>query len=576
MLLRLAGFTGMWPVRDPRALPDNAAVDAININVDGGAYLKGARGHFQRVSPLGVNFASAYPIKTQAISPWANTWMFFADVNTDVLKAPIVNDSFERYYWASPTSNGLRFATRNDILSGAWQTGGYIVGVPPITATTMQIIPVAGTGTTTGPKATRAYVVTHVNVYGEESTPSRPAEGTGFVDQEWRVQDIPQPAVGGSFAPISTMRLYRTITDVTGITDYFKVTDLPVGTTVYIDRLSDLTVSGNNKLGSTYFDKPPPLVGVVSLPNGIFVGWGSATPRDVYISDNYRPHSWPEGYKVTVDHPIVGMGVFGNSVVICTEGEPAIISGTQASAMSLTKVGSALPCLSRRSIVDAPEGVYYASDSGLVLIGPQGVNVVTQGLYSTEQWLNDIKPETLRAAYSRGEYIALQYGTAGGVRFKPANPSAQGVIRWTGPPTHGNPVNVGVEPYFGKPYIIGPFLNWNGSVIWEWENPTQPLQSYTWRSKEIQVPFPCNFSVGQIYFDDTLGSAINLTLFARLRAADGTVARQQVYNGPITRSGSEFRLTSGFKSDIWEVLLEGNASLQSFQMASSVAELRSA
>jgi hypothetical protein len=90
------------------------------------------------------------------------------------------------------------------------------------------------------------------------------------------------------------------------------------------------------------------------------------------------------------------------------------------------------------------------------------------------------------------------------------------------------------------------------------------------------VPFPCNFSVGQIYFDDTLGSTINLTLFARLRAADGTVARQQVYNGPITRSGSEFRLTSGFKSDIWEVLLEGNASLQSFQMASSVAELRSA
>src|SRR4051812_12632113 len=119
MLLRLAGFTGMWPVRDRRALPDNAAVDALNINVEGGAYLKGARQHFQRVGPPGVNFNSAYPIKTQTASPWLNFFMYFQDVNTDVLKAPIVNDKFERYYWVSPSTNGLRFATKNDILSGA-------------------------------------------------------------------------------------------------------------------------------------------------------------------------------------------------------------------------------------------------------------------------------------------------------------------------------------------------------------------------------------------------------------------------------------------------------------------------
>jgi len=40
-MLRLAGFSGMWPIRDTRALPDNAASYAMNIRAEFPAMITG-------------------------------------------------------------------------------------------------------------------------------------------------------------------------------------------------------------------------------------------------------------------------------------------------------------------------------------------------------------------------------------------------------------------------------------------------------------------------------------------------------------------------------------------------------
>jgi hypothetical protein len=89
----------MWPIRDIRALPDNAAVEAINIFNDGGANLRGAR------QPLFLKDINALTRTVYRIPlPGPNTllnsyWREFADENTDVHRAPILNDAFERFYW---------------------------------------------------------------------------------------------------------------------------------------------------------------------------------------------------------------------------------------------------------------------------------------------------------------------------------------------------------------------------------------------------------------------------------------------------------------------------------------------
>lgn len=572
-LLRIAGFSGMWPIRDPRGLPDNAAVEAVNIRTDGGAYLNGAR----TVAPIRAVAAATktvYRIPLAGANTLENSyWMEFADIDTDVLRAPIVNDSHERIYWASP-STGLKYAPKARIIAG--QTG-FLVGTPaPTTAPTITLVAGTGeldpeTGLNVAPKVTRSYTVTFVNEYGEEGQPGPTVEGNGHTDQDWLIESIPQPGSPGQRAAFSKIRLWRTVTGLTGGTAFYKVADLELGTTFYNDRLSDETVSAQSEMISTIWAPPPEgMQGLIAMPNGIFVGWKD---NNLYFSENYRPHAWPAEYTITLDFPVVGCGVFGNTLVACTRGTPYAISGVKSAGMASSKIDAPLPCLSRRSIVSAPEGVYFASEEGLVRIGPGGTGVLTAELISREQWRNEYAPSTIRAMISGGVYFAART-VAGepseGFSLHPMNPPLRGVSKFD---LATSIVNVGVEPWTGKPWVIG-----SDAILYEWEKPGAEPLSYLWRSKEFQYPQPTNFAVYQAYFDGSAGTGrvLHLKVFVTLRGNDGATSRVLVYDQDIESSGREVKLPSGFKSDIWEFEFSGTAELQSFLAASSVRELRGA
>jgi hypothetical protein len=437
-LLRLSGFSGMWPIRDPRALPDNAAVLARNTMFEGGAYLKGAR----LPSPVKLLLSTTRMVFRIPL-PGANTlinsyWMEFTDENTSVFRGSLVNDSYERFYWGSPT-DGLMYAPKATIVASS---PGFILGVPkPATAPTS--LAISGGA---GPVESRSYVVTFINTYGEESQPSDPIAGDGNVDAIWTL-DLPQPAAAPGYAPFLYIRIYRTVTDDSGVTDFYKVDQVTVGTPTYADAFvsGDLT----EVLESTTWATPEAgLQGLAKMPNGIFVAWKD---NKLFFSENYRPHAWPAEYALTVDYPIVGCGVFGNSLVVCTTGNPAIVSGVQAASLALQKTDAPLACISRRSIVSAAEGVYYSSEDGLVIVGPAGVQVVTSELISREEWRDDFGSSSIKAAYQGGLYTAIRTvgATTDMFRFKPSDPSTQGVTY------HDRaPYNIGVEPWTGKPWII--------------------------------------------------------------------------------------------------------------------------
>lgn len=569
-LLRLSGFTGGWPIRDSRALPDNAAAKAVNVHSFGGAYLRSYRsGTLRKTLEAGTATVFRIPIGSPSEGLDASFWMQFTDIDTDVVRAPIVNDQYERIYWASP-STGLKYAPKASIIAGAT---GLDVGVSPPTAVPV-VAPVAGTGAldpvtglNTAPKVTREYLVTYISEYGEESQPG-PAYGvTGFTDQDWLVDPIPQPGSPGTRAAFQKIRLYRTITSITGVTGFYKVVDLDVGTTFYMDRLSDTTVSGNTLLGTDTWALPPAgMQGLVAMPNGIFVSWKD---NNLFFSENYHPHAWPVEYMITVDFPIVGLGVFGSSCVVCTTGTPAVVSGIKANAISMTKIDTPLPCLSRHSIVSAPEGVYYASPDGLVTVGSAGIAVVTQDLFDRKGWLWN-SPGAFRSALVNGQYL-VSWGVhappeGDGLIFSPSEPSKFGVSYVN----LGAAIdNVGVEPWSGRPYYI------QGTGLYEWDVPDNSELAYSWLSKEFIYPQPTNFSAAQLYFDDDAGP-VTLKVNALLRGEDGTLSWQEVFNAAISRSGQELRLPSGFRSDVWQVEFSGTAKLQAFLMATTVKELRGA
>jgi hypothetical protein len=583
VMLRLAGFSGMWPIRDTRALPDNAATYSINIRADGGAYLKPARTHQRRTNSIGpISFVYALYTGTDPVTQPVFTnsfWWLHADPNTDVVRSPLVNDSFQRYYWASP-STGLKYAPKANIIAGST---GLVLGVPkPTTTVGVAPPPAAGTaGEASLPRTTRAYTYTWINVYGEESQPSPPGEGTGFVEngagnKAWTITNIQNPPAAGAGANFQTIRVYRTVTSLSGVTQYYKVVDIPIGApnaiTAYVDVFSDMQVTGNVQLESTYWAQPPAgLQGLAAMPNGILVGWIGNT---LYFSENFRPHAWPVEYQIAVEHPVVGLGVYGNTCVVCTTGNIFLVQGTKSNALSLTKTDAMLSCVSRLSIVAAPEGVYYASDEGLVLVGPSGIAVVTNGLISREQWQRNYVPNKIRAMYHNGEYVGGIYNSTGGFRFSPTNPATLGVTWWG--QDNQFPLNLNVEAQTGRAHV----LMWNNITdttdVFEWEKEDNPFQPMIWKSKEFQTPWPTNFRVGQAYFDVNPGAPIHLKIWATLRGNLGTTSKTLVFDQNITVTGQEFKLPSGFKSDIWEVELSGAAALESLLLATTVQELRGA
>lgn len=568
-LLRLSGFSGMWPVRDPRGLPDNAAVQATNVRSDGGAYLKGTRqGALVKALTAGTKIVYRIPLTSNTEALASSFWKEFSDINTDVVRAPIVNDQYERIYWASP-STGLKYATKASLLAGSL---GLDVGVlPPNTAPTVAVVAGTGaldpsTGENTAPLITRSYLTTYISEYGEESMPGPAIDATGHTDQDWLITNIPQPGSPGTRAAFQTIRIYRTVTGLTGVTAFYKVVDVAIGTTFYTDRLSDATVTGNTGLETDTWAAPPTgLQGLVSMPNGIFVSWKD---NNLFFSENYRPHAWPAEFMITVDHPIVGLGVFGSSCVVCTTGVPFVVSGIKSNAMSLTKVDVALPCLSRRSIVSAQEGVYYSSEEGLVFVSPAGTGVITADLINREKWRNEYAPSTHKSMIISGRYVAARVagGKTSAFGLMPANPAKEGVIDFDSGVTF---TNFGVEPWSGRPWYIA------NNNLYEWESPSASPLSYTWRSREFTYPMPGNFSVAQLYFDSGAGP-VQLKVWATLRGADGTVSRQLMFDNPVSRSGQEIRLPAGFRSDIWQVEFTGAAELQAFMMATTAKELRGA
>lgn len=551
--LRLSAFSGAVPIRDLRLLPDEAAAKAVNVSTDGGSLV--GINEPTLIKSLASTTKHVYKLPyhntTNVELPPTNMldahWLEFDDMHTDVLRTPNINDSFERYYWASP-STGFKYATLTKLLNFGPSSGIDVgIEVPP----TALIVSAIG-GTADAPTITRAYYQTFVSIYGEEGQPGPSYEATGKSDANWAISSIDQPVNGPSSTTIDRIRIYRTITSASGVTTFFFVTELSVGTTAYVDTLSDAIVSANKQSDSVLWAPPPDgLEGIVAMPNGIFVGWKDNT---LYFSENFRPHAWPAEYAITVQFPIVGLGVYGQTCVVCTTGNPATVTGVRSSVMALSQSKVSAPCLSRRGIVSFMGGVYYPSTDGLVLVSQDGASIVTETVISKNQWNQDFKPSDLKSFYSRGAYGAIR-GSDGFLL------TLNGVINTE---AYTDPVNVSIDEWSNNVWLI------DDDKLYHWHNIDADRLEFSWKSKEFVLPRKLNMSVAQVYYD-LLTPPGNEEVRVRVWAD-----RELVFDQDITHvgSGGEFRLPSGFKRDVWQFEIVGNTKVHNLNVATSSAELR--
>lgn len=590
--LKLSNFGGMIPALDNRLLPDNQAALSENAWVYTGA-LQGFR------EPVSVHTCSSSLIRKVYRIPVQyydkahipdSYWLEFENPDTDVVRSPTVGDQFDRYYWASSQSFSQvkpQYNTRARIAAGS---APYTLGIPA-----PAVAPAVGTVTGGGnPTEDRSYVYTWVSAFGEEGPPSPPsAIVTGHHNGTWPITLTAPTGTDTTGRNIATANIYRTVTGSSGAASYFFVASVPIATTTYNDSILTTVVTGNNILESTYWTAPPTdLDGMVTMPNGIVAGWRK---NEIWFCEPYRPHAWPVTYTLAVEFPVVGCGVIGQTLIVCTTGSPYAISGINPGTMAVSRIAAFEPCLSRGSILSTPIGVAYASSNGLALAVPGSVAIISRNIINKDVWQDLLNLETLRAAPLNGGYYC--WGSVRPGCFEASAFEVTGFLQddFTGSYagafidvsnqrvsynrlTNTDPAyNVMTDHWTGEVFILR-----DGQIFWLDVSANREHTAYIWRSKVFGMPNRRNMEAMRVWFDVfpttpalnpvpvTSPTVLQPDMYGIVRVyADGVLRLSR----ELRTDGEFMRLPSGFKAQDWQIEVEARVQISQIDVATTAKEL---
>lgn len=453
------------------------------------------------------------------------------------------------------------------------------------------------------PAETRTYVYTYVSVFGsleEESAPSPASESTivrfGQLCHLTNFSEVPTGLYN-----IRYIRIYRAVSGSLG-TPYLFVGQINVDETEFED--ATLASELGEACPSLNWSEPPEgLTGLVGLPNGSLAGF---VGNELWFSEPYMPHAYPVSYMLTTEYPIVGLGVFGESLAVMTEGNPYIVTGTDPSAMSMSKLPLYEPCVSKRSIASDETGVMYASPNGLILIGVGGAQNSTRNMFTKEEW-QAYNPASILSRMVDGKYIGFWKVDAVGTTL--AKYGGLILDRYI----QSSPLSL--TSYWASALYMEPtesalYLAIDNEVR-QWEGDEFNSLPYEWLSKMFVLPRPLNLGAVQVDADfgdiesatrlqeqinqlvienqsiweqgDLLGALnsrpINQTatngsnLFEISVAVDDryvllTIIADGQQRAQISiKNRNAVRLPSGFKADRWEFKLNGNIPLKHVKLA---------
>jgi hypothetical protein len=455
----------------------------------------------------------------------------------------------------------------------------------------------------------RGYVYTWVTEYDEEGPPSDPVVVNGWSNGTWTVtlfQPMPEnlgmdwvDPIDGITKPairnITKTRIYRTISNQSGLGAYFLVAEIPVSQGVYTDVIQDDVVALNAQMVSLYWFGPPEdLQAILAFPNGISVGFRE---NEIWFSEAYRPHAWPPGYVLTTEFPIVGIGVAGQAVIVCTQGTPYVVNGVNPASMALTKTNLKEPCLHRGSIVTTDTSVLYVSQNGLIQVNQSGAgDNMTEGWISREKWQKLTPQHKVRAVKHASCYFAFGSDTPDGPirRGFTIELSGEDKTSFTIWPQAGGHrlgynnltspneldiINVELDAWTG----IGILVQGGGIYYYDFTDQHPIIVPYRWRSKTYQQQARKNFEAMRVWFTvpDTTPPQVARDVSRTIpELGDNQYAIVRVYldgevwtTREIRKNGELLRILSGAKGEQWQWEIEGRVDVSNLQVATSVKEL---
>jgi hypothetical protein len=332
------------------------------------------------------------------------------------------------------------------------------------------------------------------------------------------------------------------------------------------------------------------------MPNGIVAGFRD---NEVWFSEPYLPHAWPSPYTLAVENEIVGLGVVGQTLIVCTTGSPYAISGVNPASMAQSRLAFSEPCLSRGSIISTPAGVIYASPNGVAVAVPGQVQVVTRNLITKDLWLdadNYLFVPSLRASSVNGGYYCWGSVLPGCFEISAFDTASFQQDDYTGAYRGAFIDLANTRVSFNKLFNESPTFNcytdiWTGEVLviregkvqWLDIGPNRVREPFLWRSKIFSMPNRRNIEALRVWFETLPESpepnpVRNTAPVQTL--ADDQLGLVRVYaDGRLVmtrelRTDGEFmRTPSGFKAADWQIEVEGRIRVTDIELATTAKEL---
>ncbi|MGZ4968036.1 MAG: hypothetical protein ACXV8O_01355 [Methylobacter sp.] len=576
--MKIDQFSGIAPKVNPPLLKGNMATVATNLRVDSGA-----------IRPLkGATQVLTIPNTSRSISKYDGSALYWATAGIDVVDhSPIANDVWARFYYTGDSDPKYTFATRpsggnaNGLKLGVPRpgnaptlgasapsptsvaAGSFLSGVAYTIATvgttdftaigaSSNTIGVSftatgagtGTGTATANDSTvthqRYYVFTYVTPQGEEGPPSPASSPIVVADTQTVTLTFTSDTLTGyNLGTGSVRRIYRTAQGTTE-TIYLYVVDSPIGSATATDNLLDVSL-GEQLPSTNWFPPPTDMIGLKATPNGFLIGHSG---NALCPSESLLPHAWNPNNQLAFPSNITATAITGDSIIVFTEKEPYLVTGTTPDSLSAIKIDHAQTCPSRASVVNMGGYTMFASPDGLCRVTANDMQVATQDLLTRDQW-QDYSPSTMRGFYYEGIYIG--FSDTKSFMFDMRS---------------GEPILTNLS---GLSFVAGYsdlttdtlyLLDTSGNIkTWE----TGAVLSMAWKSKPERVPKPICPAALRIF----ASGSVTFEMWA-----DGV----EVVNTTVS-SSAVVRLPSGYKAKEFQVQLSGTSSVDSFAIANSIEEL---
>jgi hypothetical protein len=327
-------------------------------------------------------------------------------------------------------------------------------------------------------------------------------------------------------------------------------------------------------LASDEYDSPPEdLQGLVTVQNSILVGFVGNT---LYFSEPGQPSAWPSRYATPVGEQIVALGAIAGSLLVLTKGYPYIVAVRDpAAGVSVDRIDVLYPCLSAQSVVTMGYGIVWSTNDGLAVYSPtSGAALVTKALYNNDTWTVDVNPNTVVAEYYGENYLASH--STGSFVFE-QDAKVGGFFVDTDPVFTAS----WYDTQTGKLYYVSGTLG----DVYEWDDLSQPALTMEWKSKVIITKDMLNLGAARVIADystvtntwDTETVLWNSALTNWNNADEITfylwVNKQLIFTTTVNDVDG-FRLPTGYRTDTFEVGVEGNVRVRAIHLAETMFGLR--